>query len=92
MKNYIFLFLTFPFFLYSQNPNYSENIAPIIYNKCLQCHHSNGISPISLETYASTVANAGMIQHVTSTGEMPPWPPDTNYRRFAYENILVANS
>ena len=89
MKNYIFLFLTFPFFLYSQNPNYSENIAPIIYNKCLQCHHSNGISPISLETYASTVANAGMIQHVTSTGEMPPWPPDTNYRRFAYENILT---
>ena len=78
MKNYIFLLFIFPFFLYSQNPNYSENIAPIIYNKCLQCHHSNGISPISLETYASTVANAGMIQHVTSTGEMPPWPPDTN--------------
>ena len=71
-----------------QSPNYSEHIAPIIYNKCLQCHYDGGISPISLETYANTVANSGMIQHVTSTGEMPPWPPDTSFRSYAYENTL----
>jgi hypothetical protein len=29
-----------------------------------------------------------MIQHVTSSGEMPPWPPDTLYRSYAYENTL----
>ena len=71
-----------------QSPNYSEHIAPIIYNKCLQCHYDGGISPLSLETYANTVANSGMIQHVTSTGEMPPWPPDTSFRSYAYENTL----
>ena len=63
MRRFIFIFIfLIPIIYYAQTPNYSEDIAPIIYNKCLQCHHSNGISPISLETYASTVANAGMIQ------------------------------
>ena len=68
----------------AQNPNYSEHVAPIIYDKCLKCHHNGGISPIPLETYSNTVLNAGMIQHVTSTGEMPPWPPDT-----LISNILI---
>jgi hypothetical protein len=74
-----------------QNPNYSEDIAPILYRKCLQCHHNGGIAPLTLETYASVVSNAGMIQHVTSTGEMPPWPPDTLFQHYAYENTLSMN-
>ena len=88
MKNIVIVFFFFSFFAFSQNPNYSEDIAPIIYNKCLQCHHTGGIAPLSFETYSNAVSNAGLIQHVTSTGEMPPWPPDTTYSRFAYENIL----
>ena len=71
-----------------QSPNYSEDIAPIIYGKCLQCHNSDGISNLNLESYANTVSNAGMIQHVTSTGEMPPWPPDTLFQHYSYENTL----
>jgi len=76
---------------FGQNPNYSEDIAPIVYGKCLQCHHSGGISNLNLESYANTVTNAGMIQHVTSTGEMPPWPPDTLFQHYAYENTLSMN-
>ena len=75
----------------AQTPNYSEDIAPIIYNKCLQCHHSGGVAPNSFETYASTVFNAGMIQHVTSNGEMPPWPPDTLFQSYSYENTLTSD-
>lgn len=88
MINRILLTLFLPISLIAQSPNYSEDIAPIIYDHCLKCHYSGGIGPINLETYANTVANSGMIQHVTSSGEMPPWPPDTLYRSFAYENIL----
>ena len=29
-----------------------------------------------------------MIQHVVSNGEMPPWPPDTLFRHYAYQNVL----
>ena len=88
MRKILLIFSYLPLLSLSQSPNYSEHIAPIIYDKCLQCHHYDGISPIPLETYAEAVANAGMIQHVTSTGEMPPWPPDTTYQSYAYENIL----
>ena len=48
-------------FINGQSPNYSEDIAPIIYNICLQCHHVGGISSLSLETYANTVTNAGSL-------------------------------
>ena len=88
MKKTLLIFLCLSFMGFGQNPNYSEDIAPIIYGKCLQCHYSGGISPLSLETYADAVLNAGLMQHVVSTGEMPPWPPDTAFQRFSYENIL----
>ena len=89
MKKLLLILLCVPLIGFGQNPNYSEDIAPIIYNKCLQCHHSGGISPIPLETYVDAVGNAGMIQHVTSNGEMPPWPPDTLFQNYAYENTLT---
>jgi len=88
MKKLLPILLFLPLIGFGQNPNYSEDIAPIIYNKCLQCHHSGGMSPIPLETYVDAVGNAGIIQHVTSSGEMPPWPPDTLFRNYAYENTL----
>ena len=84
----LLILLLIPFIGLGQNPNYSEHVAPIIYNKCLKCHHNGGIATLSLETYANTVSNVGMIQHVTSTGEMPPWPPDTLYQNYAYQNTL----
>ena len=88
MNKILFFLIFISSYVFGQSPNYSEDIAPIIYNKCLQCHHTGGIGPLSLETYPNAVSNAGLIQHVVSTGEMPPWPPDTTYQRFAYENIL----
>ncbi len=88
MNKLLFFLFFLPILVIGQSPNYSEDIAPIIYGKCLQCHHTGGIAPLSLETYVDAVSNGGLIQHVVSTGEMPPWPPDTTYQRFAYENIL----
>ena len=88
MKRILIILVFISSCVFGQSPNYSEDIAPIIYNKCLQCHHTGGIGPLSLETYPNAVSNAGLIQHVVSSGEMPPWPPDTTYQRFAYENIL----
>jgi hypothetical protein len=91
MKKILIFLFSFPLILSAQTPNYSEDIAPIIYNKCLQCHHSGGIAPLSLETYADAISNAGMIQHVTSSGEMPPWLPDTLFQEYAYQNTLDIN-
>ena len=87
----LFFVLLIPTIGFGQSPNYSEDIAPILYGKCLQCHYDGGIAPLTLETYASVVSNGGMIQHVTSTGEMPPFPPDTLFQHYAYENVLSLN-
>ena len=91
MNKLLLVLLFLPIIGFGQNPNYSEDIAPIIYAKCLQCHYDGGIAPLTLETYASVVSNGGMIQHVTSTGEMPPWPADTLFQIYAYENVLSMN-
>ena len=90
IKKLLFILLI-PAIGFGQNPNYSEDIAPILYGKCLQCHYNGGIAPLTLETYSSVVSNGGMIQHVTSTGEMPPWPADTLFQNYAYENVLSMN-
>jgi len=90
IKKLLFLLLTTTI-CFGQNPNYSEDIAPIIYGKCLQCHYDGGIAPLTLETYTSVVYNAGMVQHVTSNGEMPPWPADTLFLNYANENVLSMN-
>ena len=88
MKKELLILLILPIIGFTQNPNYSEDVAPIVYDKCLKCHHNGGIAALSLETYGNTVSNSGMIQHVTSTGEMPPWPPDTLYQDYAYQTAV----
>ena len=90
IKKILFVLLTTTI-CFGQNPNYSEDIAPIIYGKCLQCHYDGGIAPLTLETYTSVVYNAGMVQHVTSNGEMPPWPADTLFQNYSNENVLSMN-
>ena len=90
IKKLLFILLI-PAIGFGQNPNYSEDIAPILYGKCLQCHYNGGIAPLTLETYASVVSNGGMIQHVTASGEMPPWPADTLFQNYANENVLSMN-
>lgn len=89
MKKTLLLLLFLPNISFGQAPTYSEDIAPITYGKCLQCHYNGGIAPLALQTYASVVSNAGMIQHATSNGEMPPWPPDTLFQGYAHQNTLT---
>ncbi len=73
---------------YSQAPNWAEHVAPILYNNCTSCHHSGGLAPFSLMTYADAVANAGMMQGDVNSGKMPPWPPSPHYTRLAHERLL----
>ena len=82
-------------FLFSENylahaqaPDWSTDIAPIIYNHCSSCHHNGGIAPVALMSYADAVTNSQNIKIKVTTREMPPWPADPAYRHFAYEALL----
>lgn len=72
----------------AQTPVWSTDIAPILYNRCTQCHHSGGIAPFALITYPEATANAASIKADVQSKKMPPWPPDPNYSHLAHERVL----
>lgn len=75
--------------VFSQNPNWAEHVAPIIYNNCTKCHNSNGIGPMPFETYQNAVDFSASIKVAVMTKKMPPWPPDENYRTYAHQRSLT---
>ena len=73
---------------FAQTPNWSENVAPILYNNCTNCHIEGGIAPFSLVGYEKAKAYAGGIKSATASRSMPPWPADLQYQRYAHERVL----
>ena len=73
---------------HAQVPDWSTQVAPILYNHCTSCHHAGGIAPFPLMTYDSAVNHAGDIKSDMLTRKMPPWPPDPTYSHLAHERIL----
>jgi hypothetical protein len=55
-------------------PTYYEDIAPILENKCTQCHRSGGVAlGPTFDSFATTAAVATKIRHSVQSREMPPW-------------------
>ena len=67
---------------------WAEHVAPILYNSCTNCHISGGIAPFSLVGYSNAATNANGIADATQKRRMPPWPANSNYKRYAHERIL----
>ena len=74
--------------LSAQTPNWSEHIAPILYNNCTNCHIDGGIAPFSLVTYENAKTYSYGVKNSTSSRRMPPWPADLKYQRYAHERVL----
>lgn len=89
-SNTLFFLLFLPNFAFSQEvPTYYEHIQPIVQKKCLDCHHTAGPAPFSLETYEAVERHADFIRMVTESKYMPPWFADPNFRHFRNEKILT---
>jgi len=52
---------------------YHSDISRILQTNCLECHHTNGIAPFSLEKYDDVLEHAAMIRKQVERGVMPPW-------------------
>ncbi len=56
---------------------YARDVAPILQEKCVHCHRSGGVAPMSFESYESTRPWAPIIAYRTGLrdkpGAMPPW-------------------
>jgi Tfp pilus assembly protein PilF/mono/diheme cytochrome c family protein len=62
---------------------YARDIAPMLRDNCVPCHHPGGAGPFSLETYDQVRRRARQIVKVTRTRYMPPWLPSPNAPEFA---------
>ncbi|HFA48190.1 MAG TPA: T9SS type A sorting domain-containing protein [Bacteroidetes bacterium] len=92
MKIKITSVFAFFFFFASQmqaQVNYSEDIAPIIYNNCTVCHRAGEIGPMPLTNYEEVKVWGSMIEYVTSIKYMPPWPADREFSTFVSEAGLT---
>lgn len=77
-------------------PGYSDaqlvykDVAPIFYSRCTSCHHEGQPAP-SMLNYSQTYPKSGIIKNYLQIGKMPPWPPDTTYRRFLHERLITSS-
>ena len=68
---------------------FTEHIAPIIHKNCTYCHRPSESGPFPLLAYNDVAKRAKLIEFVTRTKLMPPWPADINYTHFAGEKFLT---
>ena len=54
---------------------FSEHIAPILFERCVECHRPGATAPFALLSYEDARKHAAQIAAVTARRYMPPWPP-----------------
>lgn len=71
------LFLCFVgiYYVSAQNYTFSDDIAPVMYENCTNCHYQGGIGPFQLMTYSDVDSHSGPIYDAIAQNRMPPWPP-----------------
>jgi hypothetical protein len=56
-------------------PSFTQDVAPVIAEKCAGCHRLGGIAPFSLVTARQISASSAAIAGAVQARIMPPWPP-----------------
>ena len=72
-------------------PTFTEDIAPIIYNNCTECHRNGQAAPFTLQTYSDVKKRARLITKVTEDRYMPPWHPVEGHGKFVDERRLTGD-
>ncbi len=69
---------------------FTHDIAPILYQHCVGCHHPNDIAPMSLLTYKDARPWAASIREAIVSGKMPPWKADPHFGKWSNDPRLSA--
>ncbi len=72
----------------SRDVNFSKDVAPIIYQKCAECHRPGEAAPMSLLSYKEARPWAKSIREKVARREMPHWDADPNHGQFANDPRL----
>lgn len=72
----------------SRPVTFTKDVAPILQNKCQQCHQPNSIAPMSLITYDDARPWARSIKQRVITRQMPPWHIDMSVGVHEFKNDM----
>jgi len=67
---------------------FTKDVAPILQNKCQQCHQPNSIAPMSLISYEDARPWARSIKQRVITRQMPPWHIDPSVGVHDFKNDM----
>lgn len=70
--------------------SYSEDIAPLLQQRCRSCHRQGGVAPWAMTHYEMVRGWSPMMREMIRTRRMPPWHADPRFQRF--ENDLSLTS
>ncbi|KIG16963.1 hypothetical protein DB30_03947 [Enhygromyxa salina] len=60
----------------AQETTWHQHIAPLMMEKCGQCHRADGIGPFTLVDYDAAASWAPLALEAVESGQMPPWGAD----------------
>ena len=66
-------------------PSFSQEVAPLIADKCAGCHQAGGIAPFALTDAQEIGERSDLIGAAVREGVMPPWPPGERSPAYAGE-------
>lgn len=71
-------------------PTFAKDVAPIIFNKCANCHRPGEVAPMPLTSYAEVRPWSKAIREEVAGRSMPPWfaDPQTSTLHFANDRRL----
>ena len=72
----------------SVSPTFSNDVAPIVYRHCLECHRAGEAAPMPLVSYKDARPWAKAIKQAVLTRKMPPWLADPHYGAFRNDRRL----
>jgi hypothetical protein len=72
---------------------FTKDVAPILQERCQECHHAGSMAPMSLVTYEETRPWAKAIRQRVILRQMPPWhiDPSVGVQKFKNDMSLTAD-
>lgn len=71
-------------------PDYAETVAPILQEKCANCHVEGGVGPFAMSSHQMVQGWSPMMREVLMTKRMPPAQVDPNINHFDNANYMSA--
>ncbi len=73
----------------ANTPTFTKDVAPILYERCLECHRPGEAGPMPFRTYQEVRPWAKAIKHQVVKRSMPPWDADPAVNKFSNDRRLT---